>query len=208
MTKRTLAQMLPPAAAIAPRDTVSLLPPRTVKEKKKRIYKTCTVSFYLHPRLSERSVRVRALLAEIAEREAAAMDEIKFTLVDYGAHCYSTGSLPFATRPNPNVRKLTLVWEESDVWQRELGHRKKIEMPTPTGKGHPSFSFRGATNEQSLQMKKEVTAIAEKHAVTPGEVVLVLLEHAVEQYVAGKVSLKKSLNTVESKINGWGEKIA
>lgn len=204
MTKRTLEQMLTPATVIAPRDTVSLLPPRTAKEKKKRVYKTRTVSFYLHPRLSERSVRVRAMLDEIAERESVAMDETKFTFVDYGVHCHTTGSLPFATRPNPNVRKLTLVWEESDVWQREIHHKKNQKAPSENRKY--AIAFRGTTNEQSLQMKKEVTAIAEKHAVTPGEVVILLLEHAIEQYVNGKMSLKKLLNTVESKVNGWEEK--
>jgi hypothetical protein len=203
MTKRTLST-IQPGVAIAPLNTVSFLPPRTEKVKKQRTYKTRTVSFYLHPRLAERSSRVRALIDEIANRESVLMDETKFTFVDYGVHCYSRGEVPFVTRPNPSVRKLTLVWEESDVWKREI-HSKKIQK-APGEKNKYSIAFRGMTNEQSAAMKKEVTSIAEKHAVTPGEVVIVLLEHAVEQYVNGKMSLKKSQPTVENKIDGWGEK--
>lgn len=208
MTKRTLTTIIQTGNTITPRDTVSLLPPRTSKVKKQRIYKTRTVSFYLHPRLAERSAQARAMLDQIAEREAVSMDQIKITFVDYGRHCYWRGEIPLVTRPNPIVRKLTVQWEESDAWKREIGSRKKpVPSPTPI-KGHPSFSFRGETDAQSLEMKREVQVIADKHAVTPGEVVIVLLEHAVQQYVDGKISLKKSLPAVENKVDGWNEKIS
>lgn len=208
MTKRTLTSIIKAGTTITPHDTVSLLPPRTTKVKKQRVYKTRTVSFYLHPRLAERSSNVRAMIEEIAERESVSMDQTKFTFVDYGRHCYEQDEIHLVTRPNPSVRKLTVEWEESDVWKREIGNKKKpAAPPNHPAKGHPSFSFRGETNEQSLEMKKVVKMIADKHAVTPGEVVLVLLEHAVNRYSDGRLSLKKSQSSVENKVDGWGEKI-
>jgi len=206
MTKRTLNTIIQAGNTIAPRDTVSLLPPRAVKEKKRRIYSTRTVSFYLHPRLAERSAQLRATLYQIAERESVIMDQIKFAFVDYGRHCYWRGEIPLVTRPNPSGRKLTVQWEESGAWKREIGNIKR-PVPDPV-KGHPSFSFRGVTDAQALEMKKGVNAIADKHAVTPGEVVLLLLEYAVQQYIEGRVSLKKSLPAVENKVDGWHEKIS
>jgi hypothetical protein len=208
MTKRTLATILQTGNTITPRDTLSLLPPRTAKEKKRRIYKTRTVSFYLHPRLAERSAQIRAMLDQIAEREVVSMDQIKFSFVDYGRHCYWRGEIPLVIRPNPNVRKLTVQWEETDAWKREIGNRKRTAPVSVPIKGHPSFSFRGMTDAQSAEMKREVKVIADKHAVTPGEVVLVLLEYAAHQYIDGKMSLKKSLPAVENKVDGWNEKIS
>jgi hypothetical protein len=190
----------PSTATIA----AEFLPPIARKPKKPRVYKTRAVSFYLHPRLAERSLRIRALLDEIADREAISMDEVKFAFIDYSRHFYLKGALPLEIHPNPATRKLTVKWVESDVWRREL-KGDPTPKPRPVEKQKYSIALR-CLPEQVAKVRELARAVAEKHSITPGEIVLVFLEYAATQYIDGKFSLKTSPAIVESRLDGWGVK--
>lgn len=140
----------------------------------------------MHPRLAARGEKLRAALKRIAEIESASMAEISQALIEYTAHCYDRGEIQLQSRPNPEARKMVFGWNESQAWERDLSlARAAASKP---GEKKWALSFRWE-DDRCLQL---ITKIAERHAVTPGEVLLVLLEHAIERYQQGRVSLKKS----------------
>lgn len=142
---------------------------------------TPTVSFYLHPRLAERGKKLRTALKQIAQLELTSMAEVSQALIGYGTHCYNWGMIKFEARPNPALQKMALTWVASQTWEREL----KDIQPHDSRQRY-TLAFRWENDRSS----SVINEIAERHAVTPGEVLLTLLEHAVEQYKQGEVSLK------------------
>lgn len=177
---------------ISPVSVLDLIPAK--KTRKQRNYKVPTISFYLHPRLAERGENLRAALKRIAEIESTSMAEISQTLIAYAAHCYEQGGIQLQSRPNPELRKMSFEWTEADTWARDLS---AVQTSTPKSQEKKyAISFRWEHDRSSPLIAK----IAEHHAVSAGEVLLVLLEHAIERYKQGNVSLKQ-----RPSLESWGE---
>lgn len=144
------------------------------------------------------SVELREQVLALAKHLGVKADEVARAFVEYGVECVNEEKLHLRAQPNPHGRKMTLFpkdrakgWHEANDIPKEIPARKKKQM-SKVKKVYPAVSYR-------LQKKvhERVCCLAMNLDVPLGDVVSFLLQHGLDAYRSGKLSLKPQPVTVK-----------
>jgi hypothetical protein len=144
------------------------------------------------------SVELREQVLALAEHLEVTVDEVARAFVEYGVECVDEEKLHLRAQPNPHGRKMTLFpkeraksWQETNDAPREIPARKK-KQPRQARKVYPAVSYR-----LPKKVHDDICRLAMNLDVPLGDVVSFLLQHGLDAYRSGKLSLKPHPLTVK-----------
>ena len=144
------------------------------------------------------SVELREQVLALAEHLGVTTDEVARAFVEYGVECVDEEKLYLRPQPNPYGRKMTLFpkervkgWHETNDAPREIPVRKKNQM-SKVKKVYPAVSYRFPA-----KVHNDICGLAMNLDVPLGDVVSFLLQHGLDAYRSGKLSLKPQPLTVK-----------
>jgi hypothetical protein len=136
---------------------------------------------------------VRQTLMNLAEMLDVAVNEVARVFLDYGISNYQSGQIQLS--PSPKAQRMTLFSQErkgksgdSNGWLKEEVTRiKKTDKRKKTDE-HKPWEYR-VSYRLPPSTKKNVKAIAERHSVPVGEVVLYFFNFSYNAYESGSLIL-------------------
>jgi hypothetical protein len=141
---------------------------------------------------------LREQVLALAEHLGVTVDEVARAFVEYGIQCMDEEKLKLRVQPNPHGRKMTLFpkerakgWHESNEAPKEIPARKK-KRTKQAKKVYPAVSYRLPEKVQD-----GICGLATDLGVPLGEVVSFLLQHGLDAYRSGKLSLQPQPLTVK-----------
>ena len=194
-------------------NTVATIP--TVQKKRRRKWEkeNPTTSFRVPPDIANRVIDtehgLRNVLVNIANHEVVLLDEVTLFFTEYGLTCFERGDLGFEGRPDAstNRRKMKLTgWKESSGWPVELSMkpRKKDQGKEIKLEGK-IYTLAYRWGEKAEELRKRLEAIADQYCLPVGEVLVRILEHSVESYKAGRMTLEKDQPAITNQVKKWKE---
>jgi len=156
-------------------------------EKKHRPYRYVNVS-----------VELREQVLALAKHLGVTVDEVARAFVEYGVACVDEERLHLRAQSNPHGRKMTLFpkerakgWQEANESPREIPARKKKRI-SMAKRVYPAVSYR-----LPEKVHDDICGLAMDLDVPLGEVVSFLLQHGLDAYRSGKLSLQPQPLTVK-----------
>ena len=144
------------------------------------------------------SVELREQVLALAEQLGVTADEVARAFVEYGVECVDEEKLHLRAQPNPHGRKMTLFpkdraksWQETNGAPREIPARKKKQM-SKVKKVYPAVSYR-----LPKKVHEKIRRLAMNLDVPLGDVVSFLLQHGLDAYRSGKLSLQPQVLIVK-----------
>ena len=134
---------------------------------------------------------LREQVLALAEHLEVTADEVARAFVEYGVECVDEEKLQLRAQPNPYGRKMTLFpkerakgWHETNDAPREIPARKK-KRSGQAKRVYPAVSYR-----LPEKVHADICGLAMDLDVPLGEVVSFLLQHGLDAYRSGKLSLQ------------------
>ncbi len=144
------------------------------------------------------SVELREQVLALAKHLGVTADEVARAFVEYGVECVNEEKLHLRAQPNPHGRKMTLFpkeraksWQQTNDAPREIPTRKKKRM-SKAKKVYPAISYRFPA-----KVHNDICSLAMNLDVPLGDVVSFLLQHGLDAYRSGKLSLQPQPLTVK-----------
>ena len=151
--------------------------------------------------------------------DGTTVDDIASVLMDRALYLVAQSPALLAPRLNPHSRKgqMTVSWEAWDTWQRTPVQLKKPVRRQGKGDGadrkkNVFLAFRWTSDLDSRVKELAGAGMPSEHAKNPlkfsvpvGDLVVRLLQLAVEDYKAGNFTLKVELAAV-AKVTAWRTK--
>lgn len=144
------------------------------------------------------SVELREQVLALAKHLGVTADEVARAFIEYGVECVNEEKLHLRAQPNPHGRKMTLFpkehvkgWHETNDAPREIPVRKKKQM-SKRKKVYPAVSYR-----LPKKVHEKICRLAMNLDVPLGDVVSFLLQHGLDAYRSGKLSLQPQPLTVK-----------
>jgi hypothetical protein len=139
---------------------------------------------------------IRKAIRALAEKHMTTTSRIADACMDFALSELRSGRLNITTRPNPAGTKMSIEWTAQDEgWPQIIPASKKktaaVLKPKPV-----YLSYRWDPNVDT-----QVIAVAKQKAVPNGEVVVRLLQHALEAYQAGRLKLRETALVVKQKVD-------
>lgn len=196
-------------------NTVATIPAVRTRRHRKWEKKNPTTSFRIPPDIAERVVDqehgLRNVLVNIANHEVVLLDEVTLIFTEYGLTCFERGDLQFEGRPDAstNRRKMKLTgWKESSNWPIELSmkvSRKKIQEKEIKHE-RKIYTLAYRWGEKAEELHNRLDRIAEGYCLPVGEVLVRILEHSVDSYMTGRMTLEKDQPAIINQVKNWKEK--
>jgi hypothetical protein len=101
------------------------------------------------------------------------------------------GKLKIDARPSTNRRKMALVWEEAEEWPQEIPQ----SSPRTGKRASVYLNYRWGRDVDA-----QIKSIADK-TISPGEVVVFLLDYALAAYKSGRLRFKEEAIVVTQKVS-------
>ncbi|MEP7136685.1 MAG: hypothetical protein ABI904_17295 [Chloroflexota bacterium] len=143
-------------------------------------------------------IELREQVLALAEHLGVTADEVARAFVEYGIEWVDADKLHLRAQPNPYGRKMTLFpkertksWQETNDAPREIPARKKKQM-SQAKRVYPAVSYR-----LPEKLHDDICGLAMDLDVPLGEVVSFLLQHGLDAYRSGKLSLTPRPLTVK-----------
>jgi hypothetical protein len=143
-------------------------------------------------------------IREVADEHTSTVSEVARNLMDFALSEVRAGRLQFEARAKPQGRTMRLEWSLREfTWPRETPAPKK------RNKKKESTAF---LESQSIflayrwgkDMDQQIKQLALKVGVTSGEIVVYLLQHAIQAYNEGHLQLRGTPEIVRQKLtSSW-----
>jgi len=147
-------------------------------------------SWYIPPALHDQARNVRDEILGLAQQRLATASNVADALIGYSLAQVRSGKLNLEAQPDARRRTMALTWEETD------GEGQEIPRVVRLAKGvkpmRLTYRVRNNTAAQIASLSK---------AVTPGEVVVFLLRHALDAYKSGQLRLREEAVVVGQKVS-------
>ena len=148
-----------------------------------------TSSYRIPAELYLRASDVRTFILHLAEDKMTSVGVIANAMMTYALGHVREGKLHIAPHPKADRRKLTLMMVEVNGWPRDP---KQLSTPkTSPKKKAPSvvLSYRWS-KENNMQIKA-----LSGNAISEGELVVFLLNYAMEGYIGGSLQFQEVMHT-------------
>jgi hypothetical protein len=194
MTRSTTSRSALDRLREKPQAPVDIIPP--AQGRKKREDRTWDrahhgISYFVPPILHEQAKDVRSAILALAQKHMTNTSGVAVALMSYSLAKVRQGKLKIEARPNPRRRKMALVWEEAEEWPQEIPQ----SSPRSVKRTNVYLNYRWGKD-----MDAQVKSIAGT-TISPGEVVVFLLEFAIAAYKSGHLRFKEEAIVVTQKVS-------
>lgn len=187
---------------IQPVDVTHMIPTaRQAKESRTRRRrdwekKNPSNSYRVPSELHMRAKEISASLSSIAGEYLSTTSSVAAAFVTFSLSHLRSGKLTIEPHPNPERRTLTLHWTEvENGWPKEIKPLKRKKEGVLAKKDSIFLGYRWGAD-----IDKQIEAIAKQTGVPGGEVVVFLLNHAIEAYRRGQLTLTPEAVVVTNKV--------
>jgi len=149
------------------------------------------ISYFVPAILNEQAKVVRASILALAQNHMTNTSSVAAALIEFSLTHARQGKLVVEARPNANRRKMALTWEEVDGWPQKIPQVVKRIVKDKTKNIYLNYRW-----DRELDM--QIKALAGE-AISPGEVVVFLLNYALAAHKQGRLMLKEEAIAVTKK---------
>ena len=177
-------------------DPIASIPLAKGKKRDNRAWdrKHPVISYYIPAPLHEKAKDVRAAVLALSQKHMTSISSVAIALASYSLSQVRQGLLHIEGRPDANRRKMTLAWEEvKDGWQQEIPQPIKR-----TGKSKDKDVYIGY--RWSRDINSQIKSLADT-SISVGEVVVFLLNYALDAHKNGSLRLKEETVVVSQKVS-------
>jgi hypothetical protein len=179
-----------------PQAPVDIIPP--AQGRKKRDDRTWdrahpVISYFIPPVLHEQAKDVRSSVLALAQSHMTTITSVAIALMSFSLTKVRQGKLKIDARPNTNRRKMALVWEEAEEWPQEVPQLELRARKTQVKDVYLGYRW-------GRDVDAQIKSIADK-TISPGEVVVFLLDYALAAYKSGRLRFKEEAIVVTQKVS-------
>ena len=149
------------------------------------------ISYFVPPILHEQAKDVRSAILALAQKHMTNTSGVAVALMSFSLAKIRQGKLKIEPRPNPQRRKMALVWEEAEEWPQEIPQ----SSPRSGKRASVYLNYRWGRD-----MDAQVKSIAGQ-TISSGEVVVFLLDYALAAYKSGRLRFKEEAIVVTQKVS-------
>jgi hypothetical protein len=175
-------------------EPVRIIPLARRKKRDNRVWDRTHrgISYHIPGQLHKKAKDIRAAILGLAHQHETSSSSVAAALIDFSLAHVRLGKLTVEARPNATRRKMSLTWEEADEWPQEIQTAKRAIKPADTDL---VLTYRWG-NDMGMQIK----ALAGEE-ICIGEVVVFLLQYAVEAHRSGRLRLKEEAFVISQKVS-------
>lgn len=150
------------------------------------------ISYFVPVFLNEPAKDLRASILALAQKHKTNTSVVAAALIAFSLTHVRQGKLVIEARPNASRRKMALTWEEAD------GLPQKIPQPTRRN-GSVKTKNVYLNYRWGKELDAQVRALAGEE-LSPGEIVVFLLNYALAAHESGRLTLKEAAAAVTRKV--------
>jgi hypothetical protein len=150
------------------------------------------MSYRIPSALHLRAKDIRSLILGLAYRHMTSASSVAAALMNYSLTHVRRGEFHIEARPNPRRRKMSLTWEEADGWPQEIEAKQR-----PAKKTGASLVL---TYRWGKDVDQQIKALAGVE-VCIGEVMVRLLDYALDSHRKGRFRLKEEAVVVSQRVS-------
>lgn len=140
------------------------------------------ISYFVPALLTEQAKDLRASILALAQNHMTNTSSVAAALIAFSLTHVRQGKLVVEARPNANRRKMALTWEEGDGWPQKIPQPVKRIVKDKTKNIYLNYRW-------GRDMDTQIKALAGE-VISPGEVVVFLLNYALAAHKSGRLILK------------------
>jgi hypothetical protein len=139
-------------------------------------------SYFIPTSLNEQAKDIRAAILALAQNHITNTSNIAAALIAFSLTHVRQGKLAIEARPNANGRKMAITWEEGEGQVQKIAEPAKRRSKDRVDNIYLNYRW-------GREVDAEVKALA-GDALPAGEVVVFLLNYALESHKSGRLMLK------------------
>ena len=177
-------------------DPITSIPLAKGKKRDNRAWdrKHPVISYYIPAPLQEKAKDIRAVVLALSQKHMTSISSVAAALASYSLSHVRQGKLQIQGRPDADRRKMTLSWEEvDDGWIQDIPQPLK-----PVGKPITKDAYIGY--RWSRDIDSQIKSLADT-SISVGEVVVFLLNYALDAHKSGRLRLKEETIVVSQKVS-------
>lgn len=177
-------------------DPITSIPLAKGKKRDNRAWdrKHPVISYYIPAPLQEKAKDIRAVVLALSQKHMTSISSVAAALASYSLSHVRQGKLQIQGRPDADRRKMTLSWEEvDDGWIQDIPQPLK-----PVGKPMTKDAYIGY--RWSRDIDSQIKSLADT-SISVGEVVVFLLNYALDAHKSGRLRLKEETIVVSQKVS-------
>lgn len=177
-------------------DPITSIPLAKGKKRDNRAWdrKHPVISYYIPAPLQEKAKDIRAVVLALSQKHMTSISSVAAALASYSLSHVRQGKLQIQGRPDAERRKMTLSWEEvDDGWIQDIPQPLK-----PVGKPITKDAYIGY--RWSRDIDSQIKSLADT-SISVGEVVVFLLNYALDAHKSGRLRLKEETIVVSQKVS-------
>lgn len=182
----------PPASPVPPSPIMQLQVARPRKRKRAWEREHRGRTFYVPTPLVDRAKAVRQAVLGLAQKHMTTADQVADALLSWAIAQVAAQEIALEARPTLR-RKMSVRVVDANGWPEE------IEEPKAKRK---QSSYVRVTYRLSGETIARIISLSSS-AIAPGEVIVVLLEHALSALQSGRVRLQSEPEVVRQKVTAW-----
>jgi len=178
----------------SPQDPIASIPlAKSRKRGREWEAKHPGTSYFIPSHLHEQAKDVRTAILALSQKHMTTTSSVADAFLRFSLSHVRKGQLRIDVRPSGNRRKMTVTWEEvKDGWEQEI--------PKPVKRGKKSDEDMYLNYRLTRDANSQIKALAGKEIVG-GEVVVRLLQYALEAHKRGRLRLKEETVVVAQKVS-------
>lgn len=175
-----------------PQDPVATIPQAQARKRGRDWEKSHpSASYFVPGALHEKALDIRAAILGLSHKHMTTTSSVASALAGYSLAMVRKGKLKIEARPDANRRRMSLTWEEASGWPQEVPSPKKAARDAR--ELFLSYRWMG-------DIDRQVRALAGE-TLSTGEVVVFLLNHALEAHQQGRLRLKEEAVIMTQKVS-------
>lgn len=168
-----------------PQDPISSIP---LAERRKRSNRSWDqahrgISYFIPTSLNEQAKDIRAAILALAQNYITNTSSIAAALITFSLTHVRQGKLVIEARPKANRRKMALIWEEVNGRPQKIPQPIKRVVKDKTKDMYLNYRWDEDVDTQIKSLAGD--------AISPGEVVVFLLNYALAAYKRGRLMLRE-----------------
>lgn len=151
------------------------------------------ISYFIPGFLNEQAKDLRASLLSLAQNHMTNTSSVAAALIAFSLTHVHQGKLMVEPRPHALRRKMALTWEEVDGLPQKISQPVKRNIKDKTKNIYLNYRW-------DRELDAQIKTLAGE-AISPGEVVVFLLNYALAAHQSGRLMLKAEAVVITQKVS-------
>ena len=177
-----------------PQDPISSIPLAQRRKRSNRSWDQVHrgISYFIPTSLNEQAKNIRAAILALAQNHITNTSTIATALIEFSLTHVHQGKLVIEARPNANRRKMALIWQEVNERPQKIPQPIKRVVKDKTKEMYLNYRWGRDLDAQLRSFAGE--------DLSPGEVVVFLLNYALAAHESGRLMLKEEAVVLTQKV--------